>query len=393
VTVKPFPFIEDPETRQREFPITINRIFLAHAGVAPLCGAARRAMQGYIDRGAEETQEDDWVWEHIRATRGLAAELLGCAAEEISLLGPTSLGLSLVANGLDWEAGDEIVCYADDYPANVYPWLNLRNQGVRVTLLTPERAGHINWDLVEAALTPRTRLVALASCHFLSGYRIDVSDIGKQLHARGILFCLDGIQTLGAFPTTVENVDFLSADAHKWLLGPNGSGILYVAREHHEALKPTLLGAWNVRCTNFLAHDEIEFVSGGRRYEPGTLNTVGILGMQGALEMVHGFGLHVIGERVLALRAQLANSLRELGFRIFPMEDEGDIPAQAWSGILSVYRDGLDLNPLVETLTSHNVIVSIRKDRSGRELLRFSPHFYNTPDEIDSTVFLIKRSV
>lgn len=373
--------------------MTINRIFLAHAGVSPLCGAARREMQTFIDRGAEESQEDDWVWERIHSARNQAAGLLGCAADEISLLGPTSLGLSLVANGLAWEAGDEVICYGDDYPANVYPWLNLRSQGVTVTTLKPERAGHIDWGLIEASLTSRTRLVALASCHYLSGYRIDVPTIGKRLHERGVLFCVDGIQTLGVLPTTVEDVDFLSADAHKWLLGPNGAGMLYVSAQHRDALAPTLLGAWNVMCPDYIARDDIEFASGGRRYEPGTLNTVGILGMLGGLEMIQEFGLHVICERVLALRTQLANALRELGFCIFPMDDGDDMPEHAWSGILSVYREGLDLAPLVQTLTTHNVIVSARKERSGVELLRFSPHFYNTPDEIESTVFLIKRGL
>ena len=182
----------------------------------------------------------------IRRARQLCAEFIGAAAEEIALLGPTSLGLSLFANGIPWEAGDEVLCYAGDYPANVYPWLDLRRRGVIVRYLEPERPGEITPELVAAALTPRTRLVALASCHFFTGYRIDVDAIGRLLHERGVLFSVDAIQTLGAFPMNVEHVDFLSADAHKWMLGPLAIGIVYVKKRHFELLRPTLLGAWNV---------------------------------------------------------------------------------------------------------------------------------------------------
>src|SRR6202790_3746246 len=128
--------------------------------------------------------------------------------------------------------------FLDDYPANVYPWLNLRSRNVTVRLLQPAETGELTPDLVEKALTAPTRLVALASANFVSGYRIDLHAIGKLLREKEILFSVDAIQTLGAFPTTVEYVDFLSADAHKWMLGPCGAGIFYVRREVQEKLNP-----------------------------------------------------------------------------------------------------------------------------------------------------------
>src|SRR5690606_10288744 len=141
------------------------------------------------------------AWRAVNETRVVAARLLGAQAQEIALLGPTSLGLSLVASGLDWRPGDEVVCYPDDYPANVYPWTDLERHGIVVRRLQPAEPGAITPELVEAALTPRTRLVALASCHSLSGFRLEVDSIGRLLRARGVLFCLDAIQTLGAFET------------------------------------------------------------------------------------------------------------------------------------------------------------------------------------------------
>ena len=145
--------------------------------------------------------------------------MIGADKSEIALLGPTSLGLSLFANGITWREGDEVVCYQDDYPANVYPWMALASQGVKVRQVRPEKPGRITPEVVERELSSRTRLVALASCHYLSGWRIDVDAIGALLHERGVLFSVDAIQTLGAFPFSARFVDFLSADAHKWMLG------------------------------------------------------------------------------------------------------------------------------------------------------------------------------
>ena len=177
-----------------------------------------------------------------------------------------------------------MICYADDYPANVYPWLELERRGVKCVQLRPDVPGEITPELVESALTERTRMVALASCHFLSGYRIDHNAIGAVLREMGIYFCLDAIQTVGAFPTLVEHVDFLSADSHKWMLGPMTAGIVYVREELHDFLRPPLLGAWNVKSPNFVPQPDIVFEAGARRYEPGVLNVAGILGMKAAID-------------------------------------------------------------------------------------------------------------
>ncbi|MEM7391375.1 MAG: aminotransferase class V-fold PLP-dependent enzyme, partial [Verrucomicrobiota bacterium] len=184
----------DEALRKEWFPISRNEIFMGHAGVAPLPKAAVDALEAFIHRATTENQEGDWTWEPVMDARRAAAELVGCEADEIALLGPTSLGLNLVANGLEWSEGDEVVCYLDDYPANVYPWTKLDAFGVKPVLLQPEKPGIIDWPVVEAALTERTRLVALASCNYLSGYRIPIDRIGRELQARGILFSLDGIQ-------------------------------------------------------------------------------------------------------------------------------------------------------------------------------------------------------
>ena len=373
----------DNEARRRhEFPICAEHVFLSHAAVTVLPRCVARAMNDYTEACCHDHQEFAGVMKTFEQTRKLAGELIGARGSEIALLGPTSLGLSLFANGLPWEEGDEIVCYQGDYPANVYPWMDLQRRGVRLVFLDPDQPGEITPGLVEEALTPKTRLVALASCHFLTGHRIDVSGIGEMLHARDILFSVDGIQTLGAFETLVEHVDFLSADAHKWLLGPMAIGIVYVAEEHHYLLRPSLLGAWNVRSPNFVTQDEIEFEPGARRYEPGVLNAVGIFGMKAALELIAEYGIPAISARLLAMRERLATGLRDQGFTVHEPAD----PTMR-SGIVSAIREGREpLESVADRLQEQGIIATLRHDARQRPHLRFSPHFYNTDAEIERTL-------
>jgi cysteine desulfurase/selenocysteine lyase len=385
------PALTSEERLRREaFPVCEGSIFLAHAAVTALPRVVGEAMAGYAMDSCRQQQEFGAVLRDIRATRELAARLIGARWEEIALLGPTSLGLSLFANGIDWRSGDELVCYGDDYPANVYPWIELERRGVVVRRLRTPAPGEVTPGLVEEALTDRTRLVALASCHFFSGYRLDVEAIGALLRGRGILFALDAIQTLGAFPLDVAraNVDLLSADAHKWLLGPMAMGIVYVAERHFQTVRPTLLGAWNVHSPRVLAQDSVEFVPTARRYEPGVLNTSGVYGMKAALELLLGEGIDRIAARLLGLKALLLRELGGLGF-----EPVGPLTGANASGITAVWHPRREASALFQALEAHGVVASLRHDRSGREYLRFSPHFYNTPEELSRVAEILRDAL
>lgn len=369
--------------RLAEFPLAKDSIFLAHAGVTILPRRVTRVMQEYLEESCQRMQEFPEAWRAVNETRVVAANLLGAKASEISLLGPTSLGLSLVANGLDWQPGDEVVCYQDDYPANVYPWTDLARLGVKVRLLEPAAPGAITPELVEAALTPRTKLVALASCHFLSGYRLPLNEIGRMLREKGVLFCLDAIQTLGAFETRVDYVDFLSADSHKWMLGPMAAGVVYVREEVQERLRPTLLGSWNIQSPNFIAQKDIVFEKGGRRYEPGVLNVAGILGMKASLELLLEKGIPQVTDQLLRLKKRLVERLSPLGFEFL-----GPVEGPHASGITTAYlgyASAADMTHIFEQLAAQRISPSLRHDRAGRAYLRFSPHFYNTEAEMDKT--------
>ena len=372
------PFTSEEE-RLAQFPIAAAQIFTGHAGVTVLPRRVADAMHGYITRSCEQHQEFGAVLQDIARARTRCAALIDAQSDEIALLGPTSVGLSIFANGLEWKAGDELVCYLDDYPANVYPWLNLRRFGVVVKFLQPDRPGRITPELVEAALTPRTRMVALASCHFLTGWRIDIDAIGALLQSRGVLFSLDAIQTIGAFHTSVRNVDFLSADAHKWMLGPLAIGIVFVAKRNFPICQPTLIGAWNVHSPQFISQEHVVFPDTAQRYEPGAHNIIGMYGMLAAVDMFLEIGMDEVSSRILDARDHLHEKLEPLGFEtLSPGRGE---PMR--SGILTVRHPAHESGRLFRALEESKITASLRNSRDGRAWLRFSPHFYNTRDEMD----------
>jgi len=378
--------LSDTELRHRLFPITKSRIFMAHAAVTVLPGPVAEAMSALIQRCSEDFRDFSETLALIQRTRESAARLINASPDEIALLGPTSLGLSLVANGITWAPGDEVVCYLDDYPANVYPWMNLRDKGVQIRFIEPAHVGELTVGALQRVLTPKTKLVALASCSFLSGFRIDIAAIGQLLRERGIFFCLDAIQTLGAFPTTVEYVDFLSADAHKWLLGPLAIGVVYVRKELFEVCRPTLLGAWNLKAPNFVAQNQIEFVEGAQRYEPGVLNLPGVAGMKASIDFLLEIGIDKIARRILSIRSRLVSGLTELGFTLL---GENNTPMHQ-SGIITVAHPTRNVASEHKRLLENGIVCSPRQDRQGNQYLRFSPHFYNSEDEIDRVLEVLK---
>jgi len=373
------------DLRQNEFPVARQKVFLAHAGVCPLPRRVAEAMGHYLTRITGDDQEEALPASFFLETRALAARLLHAQAEEIALVGPTSLALSYIASGLSFNQRDNVLIYHDDYPANVYPWMALAEKGVQVRFLNVREIGLIHLADVQSQVDDQTRLVALASCHFVSGHRIDVQGIGSFLAGRNIPFCVDGIQTLGAFPTTVERVDFLAADAHKWLLGPCAAGILYVRRSWQERLRPTVYGWHNVRCPNYVAQDRLVYPPDARRYEPGSANLIGLVGLRAAIELLLEIGIDNIAAELLRKRKWLVPALQAKGYRVLHPE----APPESASGIVTFHRPDADLPALHQKLSAANIITSLRADRSGNRYIRLSPHFYNTDAELRRLLALL----
>ena len=378
----------DEELRRREFPICARKIYCAHAADAPLPRRVADAMRDSIERASSEARQYDLELAHIAETRKAVARFIGAQLDEISFTGPTSSGLNAIANGLDWSEGDEVICYLDDYPANVYPWLALERRGVKAVLLETARIGEITPETVERALTERTKLVALASANFCSGYRIDLEAIGALCAERGVLFSVDAIQTFGAFPIALDRIDFLSAGGQKWLLGPSGAGILYVKNIRRDLLRPVTIGGWNVESPNFIAQREIQYAPGGRKFEPGAYYHCAIAGLGAAIELLLKVGPTQIAERILSLTRALELEITPAGFEFLSPDEENNR-----SGILTFRHPKIPVDPLFEALLKNDVVVSLRFDRDDRSWLRVSPHFYNTFDEIAKVADVLRRDL
>jgi selenocysteine lyase/cysteine desulfurase len=376
--------LANEELRQAEFPVAQNRIFLGHAGVCPLPRRVAQAIQACAAEAMLGDQEA-FVMHRLEETRRAGAQLLHCQPEEVAIVGPTSLALSFVAAGLVFRRGDNILIYHDDYPSNVYPWMALAARGVQVRLINTKGLGIIRSIDVIGQVDENTRLVALASNHFISGYRLDHAAIGKYLHERNILFCVDAIQTLGAFPMDVEYVDFLAADAHKWLLGPCGAGLMYVRRNLQEKLNPPIYGWHNVESPGFVAQDAIKFRPGGKKFEAGTHNLLGLVGLLASLELALELGVENIAAELLRKRQWLVPALQAKGYTVLNAEPK---PENA-SGITTIFHPGKKIADIHHKLAEAGVIASLRTDRKGQEYLRLSPHYYNTDAELHRVLELL----
>ena len=376
--------LSNEDLRRREFPVAREKIFLAHAGVCPLPRRVAEAIADCANQGTLGDQEE-FMLSRLDHARKLAATLIHCQPEEIALLGPTSLGLSFVASGLKFRRGDNVLIYHDDYPSNVYPWMSLSERNVEVRLLNTRGLGTIRPRDVSGQIDENTRMVALASCHFISGFRIEINEIGRLLRERGILFCLDAIQTLGAFPTSVEHVDFLAADSHKWLLGPCGAGIFYARRDLQENLNPPVWGWHNIRNPNFVAQDKIEFRRDARKFEAGTQNLLGVTGLIAAMELALEVGVENIAAELLRKRVWLVPELQKRGYTVL---NPTPTPENTGS-IISFFANDREMPALHRKMTEAGIIASLRMDRSGQNYIRISPHYYNTDEELRRVLELL----
>jgi cysteine desulfurase/selenocysteine lyase len=368
----------DESIRRREFPVVADKVYLAHAAVCPLPACVVRALTEYLAHAGRGGQ-----FEYLHATaeaqaRTLAAALLDASPEEIAFVSSTSAGLSMVAAGLPWQPQDSVVIAEGDFPSNVYPWLRLQKLGVRVKAIPTRGDGLVSLEDVAAHVDGSTRLVALSSVHFATGARMDIEGIGRYLESRGVLFCVDAIQSLGAVPLSTRHVDFMVADAHKWLLGPQGIGLLFVRQSRFETLEPALLGWKSVNAEKDFVRHKLELAPTARRYEPGSLNALGLIGLHAALQMLQHVGSAAISEHLTSLHHFLVPALQLKGYEVL-----AQTPASLPSGIVSFRHDSRDLPQLYRDLDAHKIVVSLRQDPSGRACLRVAPHFYNTRAELE----------
>jgi selenocysteine lyase/cysteine desulfurase len=343
--------------------------------VAPLTARAQQALAEYAADLADNGDVHEKRWsQRVEEVRDLAGRLLNADPADIAFLKNTSEGIGIVAEGFPWQSGDNVVTAQEEYPANLYPWMNLRARGVE-TRLVASRAGRLDIDDIRAAIDPRTRVLSLSFVEYASGYRNDLTALGGLCRERGIFFCVDAIQGLGVLPLDVRNmpIDALAADGHKWLLGPEGAALFYLRRELVERLRPIGVG-WNsvVRPRDFAALD-FRLKAHAGRWESGSLNVAGITALGASLLLLLEIGIPRIAQRLHELTNYLCERARHAGFEVYSSRRPDE-----WSGIVSLLAPGPDARSFVKFCRLHDLVINHRADR-----IRVSPHCYNTLEEID----------
>ncbi|HUJ14577.1 MAG TPA: aminotransferase class V-fold PLP-dependent enzyme [Thermoanaerobaculia bacterium] len=367
------------KARVRElFPVTRNVVYFNHAAVGPLSTRAYEAMERHardqLDFGALHWRE--WYAEYDRL-RAAAARLIHSQANEIAILKNTSEGLSFVAEGYRWTRGDNVITTALEFPSNYTPWKFLERRGVecRVAPLPTVAA-------IEPLIDARTRIVSVSSVAFHNGFAADLDAIGELCAQRDVLLCVDAIQSLGALPIDVRKsrIAFLAADGHKWMCGPEGATVFFVAEEHRDRLDVLEHGWTNVQRHGTFLESGVDLVEDARRFEAGSLNTNGIYGLHAAIELLLEIGIDEIASEVVRLAARLADGLEAIDWRV-------GSPRPIASGIIGAIPPGVEPSVLRwHRLLEENGVVCA--PREG--MLRLAPHFYNDDDEVDRVIDLLR---
>src|SRR6266702_1067340 len=369
------------ELRQLFFPIARNCVYLNHAADGPLPSPVVRTLYTYIDDSSNFGNVNFARWtEHVRGAHRRMANMIRVRPDQIAMTASTGDGLMMIAGGLRWQPGDMIVSADCEFPSNVYPWLNLQAQGVQVHLVKMCEY-RVAVEDVLSSITERTRLVSLSLVEFSTGYRNDIATIARYCHERGIICGIDAAQALGALDIDVHmlGVDYLVAVARRWVLSPHATGVHYVEDDVQAQLHTVRKGWFSVQAPYDFFHYEQPLKAGMARFEHSTPNGVPILGLDAALgifECLDG-GMPAVEERILGLTSYAIAGLERLGYPVVSPQGEGER-----SGIvcfkLHPQRQDINSQQLVDELASRNIHLAARGD-----VVRISPHFYNTLEEID----------
>ncbi|HEX8137663.1 MAG TPA: aminotransferase class V-fold PLP-dependent enzyme [Pyrinomonadaceae bacterium] len=363
------------------FPITERAIYLNHASVSPPPRPVTEAVEAQLRDVAEHGALNYRRWVSVveRARRS-AAGMIGARPDHLAFMRNTSDALSTVANGMRWQAGDNIVTFRCEFPSNIYPWLRLqRAEGVEVRLCE-EQDGRIDLEEMISLIDNRTRVVAISYVQYGSGFRADLERLGRAARRHDALLVVDVIQAMGVLPINVEAelIDVAAGAGHKWLLAPEGVGLLYISERARARIEPTLVGWMSVPVPEDYGNFEQEWRTGALAWETGTMPTALIHGLDAGLRILTEVGVAPIATYLEELTDQLCEAVSGLrDYEIISSRRKGEK-----SQIVSLRHKGhLTPHALYAHLKRQNILVAPRGDR-----LRVAPHLYNTAAEIETLV-------
>jgi len=360
-------------------PVAKRWAYLDHAAVAPISGPGRDAMRTWLgDAAGNGDVNYPTGIEQVERLRSRLATSIGAAPDEIALLENTTAGICAVAEGMPWHEGDNVVTRADEFPSNQYPWLHLADRGVEVRRIEVGDDGRLEPERLDAACDERTRLVSLSWVAYANGWRHDLDTVAEIAHRHGALLFVDAIQGLGVFPIDVSrtSIDFLAADGHKWLLGPEAAAVFYIRREHLGHLRPTGVGWKSVVDDMDFKHIDLRLKPSAARYEGGSPNTAGLIGLEASVDLLVEIGTERIARRVLEVTDLACERLRGIGAQIV-----SDRSPEHASGIVTFRLPGYQPAVVRQHCLDRGVVLSCRG--AG---LRISPHAYNNNEDIDRLI-------
>ncbi|NOY42194.1 MAG: aminotransferase class V-fold PLP-dependent enzyme [Planctomycetes bacterium] len=377
--------IESTRRQLREaMPIASRWAYFDHAAVAPISGPAADALRFWLEESSQhgDTRWLDWA-QKLSETRVSAAGLLGAEIGEIALVPNTTVGINLVAEGLDWQAGDNVVTLDDEFPSNIYPWLNLASQGVE-TRRVATTDGRVDLDQLADACDARTRVVSVSWVGYANGCRRDLQAIGEIAHRHDALFFVDAIQALGVFPLNVAEVgiDGLAADGHKWLLGPEGAGIAYLSQASLARLRPTGVGWQSVQHAHDFSRIELKLKTTADRYEGGSHNMPGFLALGASIDLLVSLGVENVAAAILDFTDTACEQLANLGATICSPRT-GD----QRSGIVSFTLPDRDPDVVRKHCLQQGVALNCRAGR-----LRISAHAYNDQQDLAKLITALETA-
>jgi selenocysteine lyase/cysteine desulfurase len=361
--------------RKREFPVTERWAYFDHAAVAPLPKRSGDMLRAWAAE-QEANGVVNWLdWERkLETTRGRCATLIRSDPDEIAFVNSTTHGIGIVAEGFPWQDGDNVVTAAEEYPSNVYPWMNLASRGVSLRLV-PSRDGRVPIEDLIAAMDARTRVLTISHVEWSTGFRNDLDALGAVCRDRGIALFVDAIQGLGPLTIDVARtpIDFLCADGHKWLLGPEGAGLLYVRREWIDRLRPIGVG-WHSVVSSFNTPGfDFTLKPSAQRWEGGSFNMPGLQCFGASLELLAEIGREAVSERILDRAARVRDIARQCDWSVVGSQTPGDL-----SGIVALEKPGIDPNRFALEARARQVAIACRRGK-----IRVSPHIYNNDDDLE----------
>lgn len=367
---------------REEFPITKKKIYLNCASHGPLSNRVRNAIEKFFDNAQfTENHHEDESFRIIAHCRELISSIIHAEPEEIGMAPNTSLGLNIVARGLGLTSGDEILISDVEFPANVYPWLGLKENGVKVKFFKTKN-GFVDLKTLRNSMTKKTKILSISFVHYFNGFRNDLEFIGKLCKERDIFFVVDGIQGVGVLELNVKNclIDVLSCGGGKWLLSPDSTGFFYVSKEAMRKLKTVFSGwmgvDWNLDFS-LLQKYSLKPFSDARKFEFGSYPYHAIRGFEKALEMIHEIGVKNIERHVINLTNILLEYLKESSYTIM-----SSLEQTQRSGIVLFKRK--DNAHLMRKLEEENIVISMREGG-----IRVSPHFFNDENEIKKLIIVL----